>query len=162
MKLRPISNATLRLCMALTVTLLSSCGGGYRPVKGNLSESELIGRWMVKAESEFYLRSNKIGSPDRNPVLVLEGNHEYRLDDIPLCWARFEECGEGVESFRGKWNLHRGPGNQIWLDLIDMGSGSPRLITIPLARQSGVLLAVFTFGDPDSGRTIFLQRLETP
>jgi len=126
----------------------------YAPLKGNLSNNELVGDWKPTDDSVTFLKKYGICCENKEIKLTLSADNSFVLTNMPDCWANSSgECKGETFSYKGDWEIYHDKSyNRLHLKEISV------IRSIPLVIRKGTTQIVFTFGDADEGREIYLVK----
>lgn len=139
----------------LSSFLNNACLNRGQPVVNEISSNQLVGNWKITDESIKFLISENAFVKNQKTTLLLLENGEFELKNMPDCWTdNFGECHGNTTSFNGKWSINQRATLDNWLRLKE----NSHVYIIPITQRNNIIQLVFTFGDPDRGREIFLTK----
>jgi len=119
-----------------------------------LSENELIGEWKITEDSVEFLQKNNICCSNKETKLALSDDGKFNLTNMPSCWMNdFGSCGSRTFDFEGTWSIDKTENNSNTMLLKGL-----TVRGVSLIKKNGKVQMVFDFGDPDSGRGIYLSK----
>jgi hypothetical protein len=146
------------------VVLVGAFFAGCRSEPGEsiirpLDPKELVGIYQPTTEAKEFLSREGIPFDERSLRLELRADGKFQLSEIPDCWRASGKCNGLTETVTGEWKIYQersGLPNRLHLSVED--AGPQTIYSVPLRVAENRFILAFYFGDPDSGRVVFLQK----